>query len=218
MNDNIKADILLSSFPASLSVDTNKYALARVVAEELSQLFCDCDLIRIYSRIDELDEKLLDILASDFAVSWYYYNGSIEIKRAQIKSCFYVHRHLGTKRSLETALSDLCPGSGIEEWFEYGGEAYHFRIVIDVTEQRLPIVQSDVERYIEIFKSLRSVLEGNSVIYKTRAAIEIGMGVEYAICTSPRSAEFAEVRAGVYPDDTLLITRDPEGGKYGVNN
>ncbi|MBQ8208623.1 MAG: phage tail protein I [Clostridia bacterium] len=208
MNDNFGTDVLLSSFPPSLAVDADKYALARVIAEELRALLGDCDKLRIYSRIDELDEELLDILAFDFAVSWYYYNGSIEIKRAQIKSCFYVHRHLGTKNSLVTALCDLCPGSNVEEWFEYGGEPYYFRIVIDVTEQRLPIVQSDVERYIEIFKSLRSVLESNKVIYRTRDTIEMSISDEYFIYGAPKSSEHTEVRAGVYPENTLLCTRD----------
>lgn len=208
MNNKSDADVLLSSFPPSLALDPNKYAMARVVAEELSVLLDNCDNLRIYSRIDELDEELLDILAFDFAVSWYYYNGNIDIKRAQIKSCFYVHRHLGTKKSLETALSDLCPGSNVEEWFEYGGKPYYFRIIIDVTEQRLPIVQSNVERYIEIFKSLRSVLESNAVIYRTQCTVGITVSGEYFVYGTPKSSENNASRAGIFPENTLLATRN----------
>ena len=213
MNDGFKSNVLLSSFPDSLAVDAEKYALARVIAEELQTLLGDCDKLRIYSRIDELDEDMLDILAFDFAVSWYYYNGSIEIKRAQIKSCFYVHRHLGTKASLERALSDICPGSIVEEWFEYGGTPYYFRVIIDVTDQRLPIIQSDVERYINIFKSLRSVLEEKSVIYRSRGAVNVGLEFEYVVFRSPSSASENKTRAGIYPENTML-SANALGGDY----
>lgn len=208
------AETLLSSFPPSLAVDTDKYALAKTVAEELSKLIGDCNKLLIYSRIDELDETLLDILAFDFNVSWYWYNGTIETKRDQIKSCFYVHRHLGTKSALVTAISALCPGSDVEEWFEYGGEPYYFRIVIDVTNQRLPIVQSEIKRYIKIFKPLRSLLEGNNVIYKSAIGLEISVNCCSYIYSSPRSTEATAARAGIYPEKTLLITRSSGGEEY----
>ena len=196
MNDN---NVYLSSFPASLAVDPSKYALAKVIADELRKLNDDCDRLRIYSRIEELPEPLLDILAFDFAVSWYYYNGTLETKRAQIKSCFYVHKHLGTRGALETALSDICPGTVLEEWFEYGGEPYYFRVVLDISEQRIPILQSDIEKKIEIFKSLRSVLEKNSVIYRSKGSVEVSCAVDYHIMKAPAASRAMQARAGLYP-------------------
>lgn len=196
MNDN---NVYLSSFPASLAVDPSKYALARAIADELRELNDRCDRLRIYSRIDELPEQLLDILAFDFAVSWYYYNGTLETKRAQIKSCFYVHKHLGTRGALETALSDVCPGTVLEEWFEYGGEPYYFRVILDISEQRLPIYQNDIEKKIEIFKSLRSVLEANSIIYRSRAYAEGTCKLDWHIATAPTASRAMQSRAGLYP-------------------
>ncbi len=204
MNNLPGADILLSSFPPSLAVDGNKYTLARVIAEELQELLSGCDDLRIYSRMDELDEELLDILAFDFAVSWYLYNGTIATKRAQIKSCFYVRRYMGTKAALVQALCDLCPGSSVEEWFEYGGDPYYFRVILDVTEQRLPIVQQDVERYINIFKSLRSVLESNNIVYRTRDDVGISDKGQVFFINTPKSSEHSSVRAGVYPESLLI--------------
>ena len=128
---------------------------------------------------------MLDILAKDFSVGWYLYDGTVEAKRAQIKSCFYVHRRLGTKSAMVTALSDLCPGSDVDEWFNYGGEPYHFRVLLDVTEQRTPINQSVVETYINLFKSLRSVLENDTIIYRSRNTVAIGVSGGYALF-SPR--------------------------------
>lgn len=209
-----KSSEFLSSFPESLAIDSGKYALARVIAEELKSLCVDTQKVSIYGRIDELDEELLDILAFDFNVSWYLYNGTIDIKRSQIKSCFFVHRYLGTKAALEKALSDLYPGTTIEEWFEYGGAPYHFRIVLNITEQRLAVIQSEVERYINIFKSLRSVLEDNSIIYKSSNTIGFSLKTDYVIFGAPKSSEGIDTRAGIWPDNTMLFTLN-SGGKYG---
>ncbi len=206
-----ESNIFLSSFPVSLAIDPDKYALAQAVAEELISLCKDCQKLSIYGRIDELDEDLLDILAFDFDVSWYLYNGSLETKREQIKSSFFVHRHLGTKAALEQALCALYPETTIEEWFEYGGEPYHFRIILNVTESREAVVQSEVERYINIFKSLRSVLEENSIIYKSNNTIGLSLKTDYVVFGAPRSSSVTDTRAGIWPDDTMLYSLNSGG-------
>lgn len=185
MSNGITRENLLWTLPYALQQDKDKLALAQVIADELTALYRDNRLLALYTRIDELDEALLDILAKDFSVGWYLYDGTVEAKRAQIKSCFYVHRRLGTKSAMVTALSDLCPGSDVDEWFNYGGEPYHFRVLLDVTEQRTPINQSVVETYINLFKSLRSVLENDTIIYRSRNTVAIGVSGGYALF-SPR--------------------------------
>ena len=161
MNNGITRENLLWTLPYALQQDKNKLALATVIADELTALYRDNRLIALYTRIDELDEALLDILAKDFLVSWYLYDGTVEEKRAQIKSCFYVHRRLGTKSAVETAISAIYPDTKVSEWFEYGGDPYHFRLLVDATYENV-----DQEKHrrvlerIEFYKNLRSVLDG----------------------------------------------------------
>ncbi len=160
MSNGITCENLLLTLPYALQQDKDKVALAKVIANELTTLYHDNRLIAIYTRIDELDEALLDILAKDFSVSWYLYDGTIEEKRAQIKSCFYVHRRLGTKAAVETAISAIYPDTKVSEWFEYGGEPYHFRLLVDATYENV-----DREKHrrvlerVEFYKNLRSVLD-----------------------------------------------------------
>lgn len=160
MNNGITGENLLLTLPYALQQDKDKVALANVIANELATLYHDNRLITIYTRIDELDEELLDILAKDFSVSWYLYDGTVEEKRNQIKSCFYVHRRLGTKAAVETAISAIYPDTKVSEWFEYGGEPYHFRLLVDATYENV-----DREKHrrvlerVEFYKNLRSVLD-----------------------------------------------------------
>ena len=83
----------------------------------------------IYANINELSETWFDVLAYDLHVDWYDYDYPIEAKRAIIRDSVRVHQKLGTKAAVEMALGGIHPKSEIEEWFDYGGKPYRFRIV-----------------------------------------------------------------------------------------
>ena len=181
INHGITSDNLMRTFPDVLRKDKKLRALAQVVADALSARKEEIDLLRIYTQIDNLPEDLLDILAYDFKVDWYGYDYGIEAKRALIKDSFQVHKKLGTRGAVEKALSDIYPGSEIEEWFDYGGLPFFFRIVLDVTQQRVSITHDEVIRAVDMNKPIRAHLQDNALIYRSRAYIEIGVTTGYVI-------------------------------------
>ncbi len=181
INHGITSDNLMRTFPDVLRKDKKLRALAQVVADALSARKEEIDLLRIYTQIDNLPEDLLDILAYDFKVDWYGYDYGIEAKRALIKDSFQVHKKLGTRGAVEKALSDIYPGSEIEEWFDYGGLPFFFRIVLDVTHQRVSITHDEVVRAVDMNKPIRAHLQDNALIYRSRAYIEIGVTTGYVI-------------------------------------
>ena len=180
-NYGITRENLLRTLPDVLRNDKKIYALATVIADLLSDQVDEIHKLRIYSQIDNLPEPLLDILAYDFKVDWYGYDYDIDVKRAQLKDSFNVHRHLGTRGAVEKALSDIYPGTEVEEWFNYGGDPYHFRVLLDVTDQRVSISQDEIIRAIEMFKSRRSHLQDNTVIYRSRVRIVISVTTGYVV-------------------------------------
>ncbi len=217
MSNGITRENLLWTLPYALQQDKDKTSLATVIADELTALYRDNRLLALYTRIDELDEALLDILAKDFHVLWYLYDGTLEAKRAQIKSCFYVHRKLGTKAAMVTALSDICPGSEVNEWFDYGGDPYHFRVILDVTEQVTPINHSMIENYINIFKSLRSVLEENTIIYRSRNTVLVGVTSNYVLYSIRICGTYPEAAVqGRIQKDTLSVSEEGDFSDYMV--
>lgn len=98
-------------------------AIATAFARQLVAMAKNVILAILYTRIDEMPEFLLDILAYDFKIDWWDPNYAIEEKRQTLKDSWYVHRHLGTKAAVETAISAIFKDSRVEEWFEYGGLA-----------------------------------------------------------------------------------------------
>lgn len=131
-NHGLTADNMMQQFPIALQKDPKTVALGQAIAKVMESRQDEIDSLRIYTRIDELPEWLLDILARDFAVDWYDKSYTLEEKRKTIKDSFYVHRHRGTKAAVERAISAIYPNPKVLEWFEYGGDPYHFKLRITV--------------------------------------------------------------------------------------
>lgn len=174
----ITKEALLSTLPVVLDEDEGMRALAEPIAEELAARLPEIDLVRIYTRIDELPEDLLDILAYDFKADWWEYDATLEEKRAIFKKIWFVHRHKGTKASVEEAVGAIFPGAEVEEWFQYdGGEPYHFRMNVPIKEQQVRNAATDYKDrvffLVNYFKNLRSVLETVRFIFVTELDTEI---------------------------------------------
>ena len=156
----LTAENLLRTLPEVFRNDKKMVALASSIADVLAARPEEIRQLMIYSRIDDLSEELLDILAYDFKVDWWDGDYTLEEKRKTLKDSWRVHRMLGTKAAVETAISAIYPETQVREWFEYGGEPYHFRLLIDSTFEGIdPNKHQRVLDRVEYYKNLRSVLD-----------------------------------------------------------
>ena len=156
----ITKENLLASLPAVLANDDNMAALAAAVAEVLANRVDEIGRVDIYSQIDQLPNELLDILAYDFKVDWWDYSYSLQEKRNTLRQSWYVHKHMGTPAAVMAALSAIYPNSKVEEWWAYGGEPYHFRLLIPVDVSTLDASKhATVLSLVTFYKNLRSVLD-----------------------------------------------------------
>lgn len=168
-NHSLSPQNLMTTLPQVLQNDPDLSALAFSIANILAKRREEICSVAIYSRIDELPEDLLDILAYDFKVDWWDSNYSLEQKRQTLKDSFYVHRHLGTKHAVETAISAICPNTTVQEWFEYGGEPYSFRLRIDATDMSIDSESHKrVLWLVDYYKNLRSRMD--DVVYNVHPA------------------------------------------------
>lgn len=133
-NEDFYSADFTNSLPPALKNDPDMMALSQTISAQLQTTAAEIRKNIIYARIDELDEATLDVLAYDLHVDWYDYSYPIEVKRRTIRDSIQVHRRLGTKYAVEKALGAVYPGTKVEEWFEYGGDPYKFRVVIGATE------------------------------------------------------------------------------------
>lgn len=171
-NGGLTKENLLFTFPVGLRENQPIAALGDVTADALAKRPAEIGLLSIYARIDELPEDLLDILAHDFKIDWWDPNYSLEEKRRTFKDSWYVHKHMGTKAAVERAISAIYPHTRVLEWWEYGGEPYHFRLDINITNDT---IDSDKQRRVlqrvNYYKSLRSHNDGVTYFVEAEPAV-----------------------------------------------
>lgn len=180
MNDahRITKANILSTFPLALQNDDNLMGIAEAISAMLALRPEEIKQLAIYPRIDELPESLLDVLAVDFKVDWYDPDYSLEQKRKIIKDNWRVHRTLGTKAAVETAIAPIYPDTKVIEWFEYGGDPYHFQMLIDSTFEGVdPERHRRVIERVGYYKNLRSVLDGIQYIVSAQGQAHVYAGI-----------------------------------------
>lgn len=193
MNDLYSIDFT-RSLPPSLKSDAKMIALANSIAKQLHITAQEIKKNVIYARIEELPENVLDILSYDLHVDWYDYTYPIEAKRAIIKDSVKVQKRLGTKYAVETALGNIHPNSSIEEWFEYAGEPFYFRVVLDTTHSRAPAGYFVVKKAIDMYKRLTAHME--SLIYQCQIGLVVETGSDRF---GYKSGMTGKIRSGTQP-------------------
>ncbi len=193
MNNNVYDIDFTRLLPEPLKNDSTMLALGVSVSDTLKENIRLARLDIIYPRIDELDELTLDILARDFHVDWYDDTYPIEAKRAIIKSSVRIHKRLGTKYAVVKAIGDIFPNSEVQEWFEYGGTHHRFRIILDLTNAKIPPHLSQIVKAAKFYKRLSAHLD--AVIYQMSAVINISTDTAiYRFHTGVTGKENAGVR------------------------
>lgn len=168
-NHGLTKENLLRTLPISLSGDPKMVALAEAIAGVLAQRREEIARLAVYPNVSQLDEGLLDILARDFKVDWWDSDYSLDEKRRTMATSWQVHKTLGTKAAVETALRAIYPQTQVIEWFEYGARPYHFKLHINITDDEMDSAkQKRVLARLEYYKNLRSHLDG--ITYFLQAA------------------------------------------------
>lgn len=121
----------------------------------------DADIIRRAKDPATCPAVLLPWLAWEETVDIWEPGWPVEQKRQAIAQSWHLHRRKGTRKALEDAINLLGFGAQLEEWFEYGGAAYHFRLRVDIgPEDSLAIERMIVLMRTALqYKNVRSHLE-----------------------------------------------------------
>lgn len=113
--------------------------------------------------IDNVEKTALPHLIEQFHVAGYEGGALVASeadRRAIVKNAIEKHRYKGTRYAVDLALSSLGITYTLQEWFEYAGDPYHFRVAIDVMDSELPAATLTLlDAYINEYKNVRSILD-----------------------------------------------------------
>jgi len=98
----------------------------------------------LWHKYDLLPEEVLDELAVMLQVLWYDVTADIDTKRNLIENSDIVYSFLGTAHGIQLVFEAWGVTVYILEWFNYAGDPYHYKLVIDYTYYE-PLLTADNE-------------------------------------------------------------------------
>ena len=157
---------ILNMMPPNLAADHNVKMMAEAFDETLRGIIKKIPNVAVIPNLvlnKIADEVLIDLLAWQFHVDFYDPKLPIEIKRELVLKSLDWHYRKGTPSVVEEIVSAAFKQAEVEEWHEYGGLPYRFRVTTDdpLLDQQ---VINEFIRAINSVKNTRSLLEAICVI------------------------------------------------------
>lgn len=144
--------------PESIKHDKRITATAQALDDELQEINSAINKLALVKTIDDQPEKIVDELAWQRHVDFYDKDLPLETKRELVKKSKIFHKQKGTPSGVENLISIVFGDGRVEEWFEYGGEPYMFRVKTsnpDATNEKAV----EFARAVNTVKNMRSWLE-----------------------------------------------------------
>lgn len=163
---------VLDLLPPNLKTDPDMIAASKAVDTEFTLVVNEVKNCIILPRIDELESNLVDLLAWELHVDFYDSALPLETRRALVKNSAQLHRIKGTPAAVEMAASTVFGQCSLDEWFNYGGNPYYFKVNVDASQQGAS--QSDLaklENLINQYKNTRSWLEIINIFLTSNSAV-----------------------------------------------
>src|SRR6266481_3904418 len=132
--ESIFRDDLTQATPEVAFQDPSFAALTKAFTDALQKFLNHVDMtkldeLRIKAKAPFLSEELLDHLGLlDLRAVGYDTSMAADIKRQLVMSAVYDNAHLGTKTSVQKLVNLVFGHAVVEEWWQYGGNPYRFRI------------------------------------------------------------------------------------------
>lgn len=170
----------------SLRGDSRMENLARLIAE-LSALPVSVPIVNLF---DIVDSSALASLAEQFHVmgdEGWNLAATEAARRSLLKKAIELHRYKGTRWAVRNALETVLERSvNVQEWFEYEGEPYFFRVCFDVGAGLDETSLKEVFRLVYENKNVRSWLECLETGSTILLPMHVGAGLAGLTATRPR--------------------------------
>lgn len=173
MNELSNLDLKLT-LPESISNDINIQGLTEAAADRFIDVAAKIDLLRILANLSNLPEATVDQLAWHFSVDFYDVTLPREVKEQLLYQSIAWHRRKGTVKVVEEIVTAVHSTAQVIENWEYGGEPYHFKIIVEGEPITNPQTLTTLKQAIDSVKNVRSWLDG--IEYKRALTCDMFLG------------------------------------------
>ncbi len=175
---------LLNLLGGGYQTDPEIQSLSYAVQQGVKQWLKCLQSVTTFSDIDSVTaEQALDLAAAENQLVYYDPSLDIDTKKELIKRMNRWNMIAGTKAAVEEIATDLFGDCTVEEWPDYSGQPYHFRVVTSI-----PASSDNVgtfNRLISRAKNLRSYLDSVSILRTLSTQGSHSVGLRLTVVSLP---------------------------------
>lgn len=166
---------ILDVLPDSLKKDPHVQAISYALKRQNQKNLEYAKNINVLKNIDTLPEQIIDLMAAEYRTQYYSSELSLEVKRNLVKRTMLWHMRAGSTVAVEELVNTIFGYGKVEEWYEYQGEPYHFKITVDVVLSSSKLVQ--FAKIIQNAKNIRSVIDGFNKYNNLKNTVSFASGM-----------------------------------------
>lgn len=170
---DLKKNTLLRETPNNLLHDEKVVNLTKSLQSSLDKMFEWAEKINYTMNLEQADDAVLDHLLWEKRITWFDGLALIDSREQKIKfiqNAVKLHRLKGTPAAIELVCELLNVNTRLQEWFEYDGDPYHFKIeVMEISDRGLNEDTINLlERLVMEYKNVRSSLEAINIFFTSK--------------------------------------------------
>ena len=149
---------LTEIIPQSIAQDKKLYAIADALNNALEYIHDNKEVVLLLPNLDKLPSDVLDHIATAWHCDEYSKDLPVDVKRSLIRDSLSWHKIKGSPAAVMKILEIFMVAPYIQEWFEYDGQPYFFKIF---AQSMRDIGDGDLSFWRMLFdaKNVRSWLE-----------------------------------------------------------
>ena len=192
---------LMEFLPRWMGQDESAKGMAVALQNQLRRIQSEMTTLAIYTTLDQQPEAVVDELAFQFNIPEYQSAMPLDTKRRLVRRAIHTHRTRGTAAAVQRVAESFFGFAEVKEWFEYGGEPYHFKIYVN----GISAIQKELDELLFAVantKNVRSVLESLVFYEVMEVPVYAGVYTQFAMTaitdlTLPRQGD-AQAYIGTY--------------------
>lgn len=147
----LNASKFTNILPQNLSCQPEVQAIAYAIGRQIAKVCAYADSARVYAAISSLPEQALDALAVELRTPAYDESYSLTVKRTLVQGALTFYMKMGTPYAVNKLIEAVFQTGYISEWFDYGGEPFHFKAYTT----NPAITQADVEEFTRVLSTVK---------------------------------------------------------------
>ena len=136
-----------------------------------------------YNSLEQMDDKVLDLLAAELRSPYYDIAYDKAVKADLVRNTMRWYQIAGTRRAMEELGAAVFGQCDVEEWYEYEGEPYHFRIITQALASSDNVAA--FEAIMRSVKNARSKLDSVSILRVIDTGGSNCVGFAFSVTSPP---------------------------------